>query len=76
MAHWNITNEAGLVKLSYVADPRRPEVQQQCGEGPSSLLPDLEAWVFDQAQPYDIIHAPEGRFVRQTMVNRNRPATA
>ncbi|GAO01231.1 hypothetical protein [Anaeromyxobacter sp. PSR-1] len=38
---------------------------QQCGRSERVLEPDVEAWVFDQADAGDMVETARGRFVRQ-----------
>jgi len=77
MSTWRITDDGQMVGATYVARPldTDPEVKE-LGQGSRALRQDLESWVCDQAEPYDLIHTPDGTFMRARAVCRGMLATA
>lgn len=79
MSVWTITRTTDAVKLTFTHDPlaENPFIQP-CGHAELALECDVEAFVFDQADPWDLIHTPRGTFVRQRPGSRDliRPAEA
>jgi hypothetical protein len=73
MSVWNIERAGDRVKLTYVRDPLAPHpVAEDCGSADAVLEVDLEAWVFEQAAPWDLIRTARGTFARLLTVAPER----
>lgn len=64
MALWllQVDPEQDVVTLTYHEAGKPPK---DCGRGELVLLPDLEGWVVDQAEPWDRVQMGGAVFVRQ-----------
>ena len=73
MSVWIIERAGSRVKLTYAHEPlaEKPLVQP-CGDGDAVLESDLEAWVFEQAEPWDLVRTPRGLFARQYSFAQDR----
>jgi hypothetical protein len=78
MALWLIQRDGPQVRLTYVEHPTSQEPSvQDCGQGELAVMTDLEAWVFDQAAPWDLCATADGgTFVRQTITTTGAVAAA
>lgn len=78
MALWRMERDENQVRLMYVDHPTSPEpMVQKCGQAEVAVMTDLEAWVFDQAAPWDLCTTADGAtFVRQTITTRGAVASA
>jgi hypothetical protein len=77
MSLWTLEREGEKTKLTFTHEPLKADgMVQPCGEVETVAESDLEAWVFDQAQPYDLIQTPRGLFVRQTLTTKNALVSA
>jgi hypothetical protein len=78
MALWRMERDGNQVRLMYVDHPTSPESMfQKCGEAEVAVMTDLEAWVFDQAAPWDLRTTADGAtFVRQTITTLGGGAKA
>jgi hypothetical protein len=73
MSMWIIERTGSRVKLAYAREPLAEKpLLQHCGEGDAVLESDLEAWVFEQAEPWDLVRTPRGLFARQHAVAQDR----
>ena len=61
MPIWHVEREGREVVLTY----QDGAVRKPCGRGGIELLPDLVAWVVEQAAPWDRVRTEGGIFVRQ-----------
>jgi hypothetical protein len=66
MSLWIIERSGERVRLTFTHEPlaAQPFVQP-CGDTEAALETDLEAWVFDEAQPWDLVRTPRVVFMRQ-----------
>jgi hypothetical protein len=63
---WTIERIGEQLKLTYTHEPLAANpLVQPCGATDARSASELEGWVFAQAEPWDIIETPHGRFVRQ-----------
>lgn len=78
MALWRMERDGNQVRLMYVDHPTSPEpMVQKCGQAEVAVMTDLEAWVFDQAAPWDLCTTADGAtFVRQTFTTLGGGAKA
>lgn len=78
MARWLIERDGTQVRLTYVEHPTSLEpTVQKCGQAELEVMTDLEAWVFDQAAPWDLCTTTDGAtFVRQTITTLGAAAGA
>jgi hypothetical protein len=74
MSLWIIERSGERVRLTFTHEPLAvmPFVQP-CGDTEAALETDLEAWVFDEANPWDVVRTPRGTFVRQRAPVQDAP---
>ena len=66
MSLWIIERSGERVRLTFTHEPLSANpLVQPCGETAAALEHDLEAWVFDEAKPWDLVRTSRGTFVRQ-----------
>ena len=66
MSLWSIERVGPRLKLTFTHEPLAADPHvQPCGECEEDLASDLEAWVIDQAEPWDLVRTARGLFVRQ-----------
>jgi hypothetical protein len=77
MSLWIIERSGERVRLTFTHEPlaAQPFVQP-CGDTEAALETDLEAWVFDEANPWDVVRTPRGTFVRQRAPVQEAPGVA
>jgi hypothetical protein len=77
MSLWIIERSGERVRPTFTHEPlaAQPFVQP-CGDTEAALETDLEAWVFDEANPWDVVRTPRGTFVRQRAPVQEAPGVA
>jgi hypothetical protein len=74
MSLWIIERDEERVTLTFTHEPLAANpLVQPCGETELSAESDLEAWVFEQAEPWDVVRTPRGAFVRQRTCRADAP---
>lgn len=78
MALWHMERTADEITLTYTDHPGSSSaVVQRCGASSVALRTDVEAWVFDQAEPWDLCRTVDGVVVvRQASVGDAAPRRA
>lgn len=71
---WHIERTGDRVRLTYTPNPvaERPEVRH-CGEGDRKLEAELEAWVIQEASPWDLVRTARGTFARLPPMSADGP---
>lgn len=60
MAFWRICIRGTSVTLQYRKSVFADSDAEPCGEGPASLVPDVEGFAIDSSEPWDLIQTAQG----------------